>query len=150
MKLLKQILATAVGQLALRGLIILLLTTGVFLAVFLSGDRSVRLAADGCFAGFGIAFCSCFFSFGDGMGWFDSVIYGGSYIFGSVGRYYRLRNGGTYGDFVETRRNKHEKRSFFPYIPYAVIGVLWLIAALVLLGIVGSPTSVVPPSISSY
>ena len=81
------------------------------------------------FVCFGVAFVLGFLSLGNKYCFFTPFQYGFSYMFGSLGRYYRMRNGGTYGDFVESK-NERKKEISFPYLPYFAVALFWLVLAL--------------------
>ncbi|HBR85574.1 MAG TPA: hypothetical protein DEA32_00055 [Firmicutes bacterium] len=130
----KEFLGSEWGKAIVRALACIVVTAAIFIAIFFTGKSAARTlvrAADACFACFGICFGAGFFTLGNKYGAFTSFQYGFSYMFGSLGRYYRSKNGGTYGNFV---RKKREKRSdvSFPYVPYFAISLIWLVIALTL------------------
>ena len=131
---LREFLYTEWGKVILRLVITLVLTAGIFLAIFLTSSMTLLKASDGCFVSFAVSFALGFFSLGNKFCLFTSFQYGFSYIFGSLGRYYRFRNGGTYGDFVEAKKEK-QKDTGFLFATYFVVSVCWLVAAFVLLGV---------------
>lgn len=120
------------GKLIIRALAAAVVTVAVFLGVYYGYDATLKSASDGSFVAFAVAFGGGFFSLGNRYGFFTGFQYGMTYAFGSFGRFYRFKNGGTYGDFVETKKAKRIQDPL-PFLPYMAVAVIWLIAAIVLL-----------------
>lgn len=125
----RRFLETELGKDTLRLVLATVATVAIYCGLYFGlWSDSVAGVSNASFVCFAAAFLVGFLSLGNKYCFFTSLQYGFSYMFGSLGRYYRFRNGGTYGDFVEQKRQKKVDVSY-PYLPYFIVCLVWLIVA---------------------
>lgn len=130
MKLIKYILEDPLYSKIVKWVLSALVATSIFLAIYFTSDRSIISACNSTFIPGVIMIGIAFFSFINYFGGFDFAEYG--FISGINS----LKKGSPieYDDLIDykTKKKISRKNNPFVFLPYAVYGIIYLIAALVL------------------
>lgn len=118
-------------QFILRVLLAALVTALVFVSMYFSSKKELIDAVNSCFVSGSIALAVGVFSLLNRFGSFDFFEYGAIQVLSS------LRKGSPrpYIDLIDYKEQKKTKRKLdgMYFIPYLIIGIIWIIVASILL-----------------
>lgn len=118
-------------QFLMRTILVCITTAVIFLCFYFTSPKNLVDASNSCFISGTIGIGVGVFSLINRMGGFDFFEYGFVQVVSSM----RKGSPRPYVDLIDYKNQKKLKRQFSTlyFIPYIVIGVIWVIAAMILL-----------------
>lgn len=108
----------------------------VFFIIYGLSSKNYIAISNASFACFAIMLTFAFFSFGNSKGYFNSTIYGFSYLFGSLGRMYRAKYGNDFSEFSNNKKEKDTSTKSYNFLVYLIICLPYLITGIIFFTII--------------